>query len=57
METTLRSIGRGVGRTHGWVRVLGKAEEEIEGRERGRRRELLLLVAPLGVFQRLKCKK
>lgn len=35
METTLRSIGRGVGHTHGWLRVLGKAEEESKGREEG----------------------
>ncbi len=35
VETTLRSIGRGVGHTHGWLRVLGKAEEESKGREEG----------------------
>lgn len=35
VETTLRSIGRGVGHTHGWLRVLGMAEEESIGREEG----------------------
>lgn len=35
METTLRSIGRRVGHTHGWLRGLGKAEEESNGREEG----------------------
>lgn len=38
METALRSIGRGVGHTHGCLRALGKAEEE----SRGRRREEIL---------------
>lgn len=39
METTLRSIGRGVGRTHGWLRVPGKTEEESEGRTEAERVE------------------
>ena len=39
METTLRSIGRGVGHTHGWLRVLGEAEEESKREGSGRRRE------------------
>lgn len=38
METTLRSIGRGVGHTHGCLCVLGEVEEE---RRRRRRRALL----------------
>lgn len=35
METTLRSVRRRVGHTHGWLRTLGKAEEEREGTEEG----------------------
>lgn len=46
VETTLRSIGRGVGHTHGWLRVLGEAEEESKREGRGRRRELSPLPEP-----------
>lgn len=35
METTLRTVGRGVGHTHGWFEVLDKAEEESKRREEG----------------------
>lgn len=35
METTLRSVRRRVGHTHGWLRTLGKAEEERKGNEEG----------------------
>lgn len=34
VETALRSIGRGVGHTHGWSQVLEKAEEESRRRRR-----------------------
>lgn len=35
METALRSIGGGVGHTHGWLQVLDKAEEESRRGEEG----------------------
>lgn len=35
METTLRSVRGGVGHTHGWLRMLGKAEEERKGNAEG----------------------
>lgn len=51
METALRSVGRGVGHTHGCVRALGEAAEEQES---GGRAEGRVPLAALGLLKKNK---
>lgn len=54
MEATLRTVGRGVGHTHGWFEVLDKAEEESKRREEGGgEREFFIFFLPLFLKQQL----